>query len=75
VRLMSGVVNKEDCIISMEGQTSHRDDNSGDIRAHDNSGGKWRKCISIWRMYKPRLVHPKMKIKSLITHPHAVPTP
>jgi len=21
------------------------------------------------------LVHPKMKIKSLITHPHAVPTP
>jgi len=22
-----------------------------------------------------RLVHPKMKIKSLITHPHAVPTP
>jgi len=41
VRLMSGVVNKEDCIISMEGQTSHRDDNdSGDIRAHDNSGRK-----------------------------------
>jgi len=53
---MSGVVNKEDCIISMEGQTWHRDDNdnSGDIRAHDNSGRKWR-CISIWRMYKPRL--------------------
>jgi len=22
-----------------------------------------------------RVVHPKMKIKSLITHPHAVPTP
>jgi len=21
------------------------------------------------------IVHPKMKIKSLITHPHAVPTP
>jgi len=21
------------------------------------------------------LIHPKMKIKSLITHPHAVPTP
>jgi len=24
---------------------------------------------------KGLLVHPKMKIKSLITHPHAVPTP
>jgi len=25
--------------------------------------------------YLKGLVHPKMKIKSLITHPHAVPTP
>jgi len=29
----------------------------------------------IWTSSFKGLVHPKMKIKSLITHPHAVPTP
>jgi len=33
------------------------------------------KHIYIIRIKIKGLVHPKMKIKSLITHPHAVPTP
>jgi len=31
--------------------------------------------FSVWEKKVKGLVHPKMKIKSLITHPYAVPTP
>jgi len=34
----------------------------------------WQACM-ILKIYFKGLVNPKMKIKSLITHPHAVPRP
>jgi len=57
-------------------------------RHNENSTNK--KSVQIYILERPQiivnhsavhvyllkgLVHPKMKIKSLITHPHAVPTP
>jgi len=39
-----------------------------DISGGAGEGGGFQRNIK-------GLVHPKMKIKSLITHPHAVPTP